>query len=207
MSDVITPSRPLEPGTTGWSAANFADPNFAFQWDEGRYEIVEGVLTKMPPPMYFGSKRLLRLISIIMRHMEESGHAGAFALDVDIILRETRVVRADAVFLTPQDEDHQRQINADLGIREEEGRLRIPPTLIIESTSRGHEPHERRTKRQWYAEAGVAHYWIFDTQQQSLECLVLEKNAYRVDQANKGADELRPSLFPGLILPLAEIWD
>jgi Uma2 family endonuclease len=207
MAEIVTPSRPLEPGTTGWSAANLADPEFAFQWDEGRFEIVEGVLTKMPPPMYFGNKRLHKLIKLLDNHLDKSGQEGSIAQDVDVILLETRVIRADAVFLTPQDEERQRRINATMGVSEEEGRLRVAPTLIIQSVSRGHELHDRRTKRLWYAEAGVAHYWIFDVYQQSLECLILDKGSYRIDQSGQGPAELRPTLFPGLTLQLSQIWD
>ena len=203
----MTSSRPFEPGTTGWSAANFADPNFVHEWDEGRYEIVEGVLTKMAPPVYFGNKRLLRLIEIISRHLDASGQAGSFAPDVDIILQETRVVRADAVFLTPEDEQRHRDVNAALAIEEELGRLRVPPTLVIESISKGHELHDRRTKRQWYAEAQIPNYWILDVYQKTLECLALEGTSYRVDQSGSSEAILRPRLFGGLELKLSEIWD
>ncbi|HEV8605219.1 MAG TPA: Uma2 family endonuclease [Tepidisphaeraceae bacterium] len=206
MADVITSSRPFEPGTTGWSAANFADPRFAHEWDEGRYEIVEGVLTKMPPPVYFGNKRLLKLIEIISRHLEDSGQAGSFAPDVDVILQESRIVRADAVFLTPEDERRHCDVNAALGIDEELGRLRVPPTLIIESISKGHELHDRRTKRQWYAEGRIPNYWILDVYQRMLECLVLDGAVYRVDQSGSAATTVRPRLFPGLEVKLTDVW-
>jgi Uma2 family endonuclease len=45
-----------------------------------------------------------------------------------------------------------------------------------------------------------------DAQQRSLECLVLEGADYRVDQSGRNADEIKPSLFPGLVIPLAQLW-
>jgi len=40
-----------------------------------------------------------------------------------------------------------------------------------------------------------------------LECLVLEGSAYRTEQLGHGADEVKPSLFPGLVIRLAELWE
>jgi hypothetical protein len=35
---------------------------------------------------------------------------------------------------------------------------------------------------------------------------VLESGKYRDDAAGRDADEVRPSAFPGLVIPLAAIW-
>ena len=49
-----TSSKPFEPGTTGWTASDLDDPAIEREWFRGRYEIVEGVLTKMPPAYFTG---------------------------------------------------------------------------------------------------------------------------------------------------------
>ena len=207
MSDAVTRPRPFEPGTTGWSADDFSDPEFVHQWDAGRYEIVEGVLTKMPPPEYFGNKRLGWLIRLIERHLDATGHPGSFAEDVDVVLSGGRVVRADAVFMTPEDERANDEAVAAAAVGKElSKRLRVPPTLIIESVSEGHESHDRRTKRRWYAEFEVPNYWILDTDHCRIECLVLEGAGYRVEQSLSGDAELRSSLFPELVVPLRQVW-
>jgi Uma2 family endonuclease len=207
MSEAVTKSRPFEPGTTGWSADDFNDPEFVRQWDAGRYEIVEGVLTKMSPPAWFANKRLQMLTRMIERHLDANGAPGAFGQDIDLILSNGRVVRADAVFLTPQDERAQEEAAASTVGKEQSKRLLVPPTLIIESVSEGHESHDRRTKRRWYAEFQVPHYWIVDTDNCWIECLVLEGGAYRVEQSLSGDAELKPSLFPGLVVRLKQVWD
>jgi Uma2 family endonuclease len=61
-------------------------------------------------------------------------------------------------------------------------------------------------ERRWYAEAQIPNYWLLDAHERSLECLVLEGNDYRVDQSGKDEAELRPSMFPGLLIPLARLW-
>jgi Uma2 family endonuclease len=62
------------------------------------------------------------------------------------------------------------------------------------------------TKLRWFAEFGLINYWVLDAYAKSLDCLVLDGGSYRVDQHGGDGDEVRPSLFPGLVLPLKEIW-
>jgi Uma2 family endonuclease len=207
MGAALTKSRRFEPGTTGWSAEDFDDPEFVSQWEAGRYEIVEGVLTKMSPPDYFGNRRLQWLTRLIERHLDATGTPGSFAQDVDVILSNGRIVRADAVFMTPRDEQARKDaVTAVPAGKEQSRRLRVPPTLIIESVSEGHESHDRRTKRRWYAEFRVPHYWIIDTEHRCIECLVLDGGEYRLEQSLSGDAELRPLLFPGLAIPLKQVW-
>jgi Uma2 family endonuclease len=112
------------------------------------------------------------------------------------------------MFMSPEDERRQEEANAEGGrlphLRF--GRILVPPTLIVESISLGHQDHDRDTKRQWYADAKVPHYWIRDAYERTLECLVLREGRFDVDQAGRNADELRPALFPGLVVPLADLW-
>jgi len=209
-----TTSKPFRPGTTGWGASDLDDPDVEAKWFQGRYEIIEGVLTEIPAAYFSGSRRLFRLQHRIAQYQESAEIAGDFANEVDIVIDEPRVVRADAVWMTPQDDARQAAAVANApplattgAARDpERTRILVPPTLIIESLSPGHESHDRRIKRKWYAEFGVPHYWLFDPFARSLECLVLESGAYRADQHARGDDELRPSLFPGLIVPLAQVW-
>ena len=84
--------------------------------------------------------------------------------------------------------------------------MMVPPTLVIESVSWGHEAHDRDTKRRWYAEGKIPNYWILDAQEKSLECLVLDGQDYRVDQTGRDRDEVRPAAFGGLVIPLVKLW-
>jgi Uma2 family endonuclease len=211
MPSGVTSSKPFRPGTTGWAAADLLDARIEAQWSRGRYEIVEGVLTEMPPAYFSGAKRLYKLQLQISLHQQAAAIKGAFANDVDVVIDERRVVRADAVWMTPDDEARQRAAvlaaaSGEADRDPERVRLLVAPTLVIESLSPGHEAHDRRTKRKWYAEFGVPHYWLFDPVERSLDCLVLERGSYRTDQAASGDADARPSLFPGLVVALAAVW-
>jgi Uma2 family endonuclease len=194
-------------GTTGWTADDLEDPEVERHWDEGRYEIVEGVLTHVAAANFDGGAALINLVTLLKAHVEAAGLGGMFAAETDVVLESMRVPRVDAVYLSAEALARQEAVNATRPRRRGRyGRVRVPPTLAIEALSPGHESHDRRTKRRWYAEAGVAHYWLLDGYEKTLECLVLQQGAYRTEQHGRASDEIRPTLFPGLIIPLGRIW-
>ena len=200
--------RPFVPGTTGWTAADLDDPRAEREWFRGRYEIIEGVLTTMPAAYFDGQFAVQSLMFILKSHLRAKGRPSAFAPEVDIVIEASRVVRADAVYLTPQDRKRQAEAAALEGRKDlARTRILVPPTLVIESLSPGHEAHDTRLKRNWYGAFGVKHYWLLNAFERSLTCLVLHGGKYRVDVEGRGSDRLRPKLFPGLVLPLADVWE
>jgi Uma2 family endonuclease len=202
-----TSSRELIPGTTGWSVEDLDDPDIERQWEDSHYEIIEGVLTQMPPAYYDGGAALANLEQLILDFVRDTKLRGRFTHETDFILSSKRIVKPDSVFMTRQDELRQKRANAKLPKPKLiYGRLLLPPTLCIESISLGHETHDRETKRGWYAEFGVPNYWLLDAHQRTLEFLVLKGSSYRVDQAGQFKDVLKPSLFRGLVIRLADIW-
>src|SRR4051812_20179852 len=183
--------REFIPGTTGWSVDDLDDPEIERMWFQGRYEIVEGVLTQMAPAYFDCGFALKRLIRMVDDYTIAAGMGDALATEVDMILGKRRVPIVDAVFLSPDDRIKQKAAHAATGKRKHlrYGRILVPPTLVIESVSLGHEAHDRETKRAWYAEAKIPNYWLLDAQQRSLECLVLRGNEYNTDQVGHGSDE------------------
>jgi Uma2 family endonuclease len=207
MPLAVTATKPFTPGTTGWTAADLDDLEVEAAWLSGSYEIIEGVLTQMPPAYFTGGAVTLRLFRLLSAHLDSQGVAPEFATEVDIVLDDARVVKADLAYLTPDDFARQAEASRAAGKPDPlRARLYVPPTLVIESISPGHELHDERTKRRWYAEFRVPHYWLLNAFERTLRCLVLDNGAYREDAAGRDTDELRPSAFPGLVLPLANIW-
>lgn len=200
--------RPFVAGSSGWTASDLEKPRIARLWDQANFELIDGVLTTMPPAYYDGQKRLRRLTDTVEEHLKAVGRGSErFAFEIDIILSDLRVPKADAILLTPEDERRQRQANKRRGhVKLTYGRILVPPTLLIESISIGHEKHDEVLKRGWYAKAGIPNYWIFNPFGKSLTCLVLKGDEYRTDQAGKNNAKLCPSLFPGLVIHLGQIW-
>lgn len=207
MSSTATPTKPFEPGTTGWTAGDLDDPRIEAEWMRGSYEIVEGVLTTMPPAYFTGGKSLYTLMYKVTTHQKQLGVDGDFSIEVDIVVDEDRVAKADAVWMTPAEQQRQAEAAKAAGRRSpERTRILVPPSLIIESVSPGHEAHDRRVKRRWYAELGVPHYWIIDGYEKSLECLVLRQGQYDVDSAGRAEEVVQPSFLPDLKIELGELW-
>lgn len=207
MSTTTIPAKPFTPGTTGWTASDLDDPHVEAKWMRGSYEIVDGVLTTKPPAYFAGGKSLFNLMYAVREHQTRNDIAGDFSIEVDIVVDEERVAKADAVWMTPGERRRQVQASQRAGKPDpERTRILVPPSLIIESVSPGHESHDRKVKRRWYAEFGVPHYWILDGYARTLECLALERGRYRVDASGKQRQTVRPSLMSGLTIRLADVW-
>ena len=207
MTRAATTSKPFKPGTTGWTASDLDDPRIEGKWLRGSYEIIEGVLTRMPPAYFVGGEATLNMRDLLKAYLESRGRPAAFAPEVDVVIDEARVLKADMAYMTPDDKVRQERASRAAGKADpRRARLYVPPTLVIESVSPGHESHDERTKRKWYAEFGVPNYWMLNVYDRTLRCLVLETGAYVDDVAGRDADELRPSAFPGLVIPLTKVW-
>ena len=204
----IKPSKKLVPGTTGWTIHDLDNPKTNADWEAGHFEIIEGALVTMPPAYFETSGVLARLVWIVREHLLAKEDNPYLAFEVDLVLGETRVPKADAVYMSPADLVRQKRASA-----KEKGRPRrkfsricVPPTLVIENVSKGHESADRTVKRKLYAEAGIPNYWILDPYQSSLECLALQAGGYALDQIGRAKGRVTPSCFPGLVVELAKVW-
>jgi Uma2 family endonuclease len=199
--------RKLEPGTSGWTASDLDDPQIAEQWDRGRFEIVNGILKKMPPADFDHGAVVFELLTMVREHLRAGGTPSRVSTEVDLIVDEDDVLRVDGMLITEPEVAAQKKVLVELNRDQGKlGRIRVAPRLVIESVSLGHERHDRLTKRRIYAGFGIPHYWMVDAVRRSLECLVLDGDAYRVDAAAQGEDEVRPPAFPGLTIPLRNVW-
>jgi len=198
----------LQPGTIGWRVSDLDDSAVEHAWFNGRYEILQGVLTVIPPAYFMGGNAPFNLLAMLKAYTKARGTGERIAMEVDVVIDDRRVVVADGVVLS-HDDQRRQEAAARIAHRHDPRRTRVlvPPTLILESLSPGHEEHDLETKRGWYAEFGVSHYWVLDAYQKSLDCLRLDAGAYVVDVQGTNDGSLNPSAFPGLTIPLSEIWN
>src|SRR5437764_13819103 len=108
--------RKFEPGTTGWTIHDLDDPQIFWEWSEGRYEIVDGVLTKMAPQGFETVDPLEELRRFIERHLDATSQSGKFYREVDFLLNDDRIARPDLFFLTEQQRREQRRISRERGL-------------------------------------------------------------------------------------------
>jgi Uma2 family endonuclease len=197
----------LQPGTMGWSAADLENPEIERQWLAGRYEILEGVLTIMPASLFRGGSCALRLVTLLRNHLDQEKIDLEVASEADIQINNVRRVRSDYACVFGED----LAKFAALKFEQEDTdwrdyALSIPPSLVIESVSRGHETHDRQTKLMWYSEFGVPRYWIVDAYAKSLECLMLRQGIYEVDAMGTASQAISPASVAGLTISLPDVW-
>ena len=200
--------RAFEPGTTGWTVEDLDDPDILWQWSEGRFELVDGVLTKMAPQGFEGIDPQSNLRKILDCHLTATGQEGVFYHEVDLLLRRGRVARPDMLFLTAEQRRRQKELQRE----RKPGRgkyhpVYVTPYLVVESMSVGHEDHDRVTKREWYSEAGIPRYWVLTGFERSLVCYVLDGKYYIQESAGKDNETVLTQAFGGVSIPLIDVWD
>ena len=79
------------------------------------------------------------------------------------------------------------------------------PDIVVEILSSDRRRDLVR-KRQVYAEAGVAEYWIFDQRADTATLLDLRDGEYVERAVLTAADTLTTPLLPGLAIPLADVF-
>jgi Uma2 family endonuclease len=204
------PDPVLQPGTVGWTAEDLIDPSLRRQWEAGRFEIVDGVLTVMPPAFYVGGNVVDNLKRVLCAYCDARQMRVSTSSETHIVVNGVRVAMADGVAVLGEQLAKLDSLVFDPpGTTWKHHPLTVPPTIVIESVSEGHEAHDRVTKRRWYADLGVPNYWIVDGYARTLECLRLSPDgqSYDVDASGKGDDVLAPTAFPGLTIPLRWVWE
>jgi Uma2 family endonuclease len=204
---LVKSARKFEPGTSGWTIDDLADPDIGARWSEGRYELVEGVLTSMAPQGFEGVSPQTALRRQIERHLDATAQSGSFYSEPDLLLRPRRVPRPDMVFLTAEQLHQQKQMERARGVVRGAYRpLFVMPLLVVESVSHGSEDHDRITKVEWYAEAKIPFYWLLTGYERSLVCLRLVGTNYVEEVAGRNDERIQTALFPGLTMDLGALW-
>ncbi|HLH26037.1 MAG TPA: Uma2 family endonuclease [Chloroflexota bacterium] len=163
--------------------------------DHNRYEIIDGDLQVTPAPApehQWVSGHFYRLVST---HVWDHGLGMLFAAPLDVIFTNFSVVEPDIVYITAE----QIERIGRRGIEE-------PPTLVIEVLSPSTTARDRGIKRELYERQGVPHYWLAHPTRRSLEVRERRGGQYELVATLTGNAEFRPLLFPGLVIPLREIW-
>jgi Uma2 family endonuclease len=113
-----------------------------------------------------------------------------------VVLDDENGVEPDLLFIS-----HERaHIISDRGV---EG----APDLIVEVLSPSTEARDRGLKLRRYATSGVPHYWILDTDGPRIEERVLGEDGYRLVGTFGPGEVFRPTIFPGLEIPMDDITD
>ena len=163
--------------------------------DRNRYEILDGELSVTPAPATKHQAALGNLYRFLANYVVANQLSKLFIAPTDVILAPTTVVQPDLIFIGT---DRFRVVT--------ERAIEGPPTLVIEILSPTTHQTDRVTKAQLFARYQVPHYWLIDPDQRTLEAYELVIDHYDLAASARDAEVFAPSLFPGLSIPLADLW-
>lgn len=160
-----------------------------------RCEIIDGELFVSPSP------GLPHQWVVSMLHLWLGNHVLAHKLGMvlvsplDVIFSDVDVVEPDLLYLTNEQLAHA----PDRGVEE-------APTLVVEILSPSTQRRDRTLKMALYEQRSVPHYWLVHPTAHWIEAYERQAGRFVLTARATGAAEFRPALFPGLVVPLGELW-
>jgi Uma2 family endonuclease len=164
---------------------------------DGRYELVNGELEELVPPRPLHGWTETRISSELDRYLDANEPDAFWGVELDIPTIPFFGRRPDFAYYSTADAARIDLVG---------NRVLAVPTLVVEVVSEDDEARDTVTKREEYARAGIAHYWIVDPQRRTVSTLILRDAAYEVAGEFTGEEVLTSALFPGLTIPLARLF-
>ena len=128
--------------------------------DDGtQFEIIEGELYEMPPPLLAHASVVIALIDLLLPLIKGMG-GRLWTAPVGVFFAGADPVEPDIVVLLPGG-----------SARRSRNGIEGPPDLLIEVLSPSNRAHDQIRKRALYANGGVREYWIVDPDAASIEII------------------------------------
>ncbi len=163
--------------------------------DGNRFEVIEGELVVNPPPDLLHQAVVANLMLSVGAWVKRHGLGHVVPAPVGIVLDDANGVVPDLVYVS-------RERAAILRPRGIFG----APDLVVEVLSPSTEARDRGVKLQRYAAAGVPHYWLVDVRGRALEAYGPSGQGYELAGRFAAGEVFRPEPFPGLAIPVEELF-
>lgn len=164
--------------------------------DGNRYEVIDGALYMTPPPSWPHQNAITALAGILWPYTRRHNLGKVAVAPIGVVLDDEDGVQPDLVFVSRE----------RLGIISDRG-IMGAPDLIVEVLSPRTQTRDRGIKMRRYAAAGVPHYWMLVPRTRSLEAYRLGESGYERVGVYGPDSTFYPELFPGLEIPINELWD
>lgn len=205
FSTVVSHPPATAPGEPSWPVALLYP--LQGQWTDADYlalqkrtnrpvELSDGCVEVLPMPSPYHQRIVRFLFRLLESFITGQGLGEVFFAPLPIRLWPGKYRDPDVVYLRPgriPDPRHQPQ-GAD---------------LVMEVVSEDDEDRQRdlETKRQEYARAGVAEYWIVDPKEQKIIVLALDGATYRVHGEFGRGSAASSALFPDFTAAVDAVLD
>jgi len=160
-----------------------------------RYELLDGVLYMVAMPAWPHPAIVDNLHALLRDWVRQHGLGRVLAAQSGLYLNELNYLDPDIVYLRPEQVPSRR------------GQRIKAATLAIEvlSPSNFRAPREEREIR--FGQLGVEELWYVSYQTRILEIRRLQGQVYETASLHRGEEVFSPALFPGLEVPLTEVWE
>ncbi len=175
-----------------WSYKDYA----ALPNDGNHYEVVNGVLFMTPSPSGAHQDAVGEIFAYLREHIKRNSLGLVRMAPFDVELSPGTVVQPDVFVVLGE---HFDKIT--------DSRILGAPDLVVEVASPSTAIYDRHNKLDAYAHAGVAEYWIVDTDARAVEALVLEgAGTYRSLGIFRGKAVLPSMVVPGLLVAVEKFF-
>jgi len=164
--------------------------------EQDRRELIDGEFVEVEVPGAEHEYTVAQLIYYLIGWAKPRRAGEIYASGYKVRISDKRGVMPDLQYFS-KDNPHRRQPRAISAGR---------PDLAVEIHSPESGRYDRVTKLNWYASIGVPEYWIVDPFAYTLQQLILKEGRYVVFASIAGSTIFRPETFPGLEIPLADLW-
>jgi len=165
--------------------------------DDGkRYEIIDGELYMATSPTsnhQFIADNFLVTLSIFLK---TNPIGRVVSAPLEVYFSKTNLAQPDVMFISKNRLDIIKPTQ-----------IKGAPDLVIEVLSPGTERIDRTVKLKMYAKFGVREYWMAKEKTATVEIFRLQEGKLVLVARLGKSDVLTSPLFPGLEIPLAEIFN
>jgi Uma2 family endonuclease len=139
--------------------------------DTNRYELLDGSILMTPPSRFPHSVIAARIVAALDRHARSSGgglvqeSSAAFDLPTGDLLEPDVTFISAARLATGPKPQHNRV-------------LQLVPDLVVEVLSPSTARRDRTEKKHAYERAGVAEYWLVDTERREVSIFTRQDSAF-----------------------------
>jgi len=201
--DMERPEPPKKRGAPSWNVALLFPPQG--EWTEAEFlalktnqlvELSDGCLEVLPVPTPFHQFIAQFLFKLLEKYLQESGNDSyLFMAPLRVRLWPGKIREPDIVLISRErvPDVHKAPNGAD---------------LAVEIVSGCAEDRERDLviKREEYARAGIAEYWIIEPDTQTVTILILDGTAYREHGVFRAGSKAPSVLLPGFEVDVAQVF-
>lgn len=165
--------------------------------DDGkRYELIDGELYMSTAPTTNHQRIAGNFFGLLFIYLRSHPIGILMSAPLEVFFSKTNLAQPDVVFIS---NERQALVKPE--------HVKGAPDLVIEVLSPSTEKRDRTVKLKMYAKFGVREYWMAKEKTATVEIFRLQKGELVLVARLGKSDTLTSPLFPGLEVPLDEIFN